>query len=138
MGTAVWPSYAQIPKMSTDVLQSLNLPPLPLAIRAAAPVTASLFFRSPCTRAGELAPEGPRRDESLQIWAQPRRRSPGHDAMPARALANSWSRIEGTETIITAEKTLTDDGPTMLPQRHVPAVRFGVFYSTPWVNSKAR
>jgi hypothetical protein len=88
--------------------------------------------------------EEPRRDEFLQIWAQPRRRSPGHDAMPARALANPWTRIEGTETIITAEKTLTDDGPTMLPLRSVPvAAAVGWLFALvcsiapSWVNSKA-
>jgi hypothetical protein len=35
--------------MSTDVLQSLNVPPVPPAIRAAASDTASLFFRSSCS-----------------------------------------------------------------------------------------
>jgi len=66
--------------MSTDVLQSLNLRPLPPAIRIAASDTASLFFISSCFWAGESVPGGPWRDESLQMWAQPQRRTPGRKA----------------------------------------------------------
>ena len=38
----------------------------------------------------------------------------GHDAVPAQALANLRPRVEGIENVNTAEKTLTDDGPTTM------------------------
>jgi hypothetical protein len=97
-----------MPKMSTEVVQSLSFPPPPplsLAIRAAAAATASLFFLSSCSCAGESALGGPWSEESRHIWAHPLRRPPVRHAarltnrgapalaplvMPAKAVLATW------------------------------------------------